>query len=159
VLAGDDAGDVFVTTPDSAVVAGMPLSRGADGWYITAPAMPAAPTVEVAVTIDGQIWRATKQLVLGGDHADNPTVSTMQVDGADSTEIACTLGATHALAVLSSGADPLAFAWYTSIGKLEHDRRADATFDADEAGDGTVLVVVRDAQGGVSWQTSPTKIQ
>ena len=159
VLAGNDAGEVFVAVPDAATIAGMPLVRAADGWYVTAPATPAAPTVEIALTIDDQVWRATKQLVLGGDHADNPSVSTMQVDGADSTEIACSLGATRALAVATAGVEPLTYAWYTSIGKLEHDRRADATFDGDEQGTGTVLAVIRDAQGGVTWQLTPATIQ
>ena len=160
-LVGNDAGDIQVAVPDQVIVEGFAAERGADGWYVqSSPMLPAAPTATVAVTIDGVEWRATKQLDFGDDHA-NPTMAAMQVDGVATQTIATAKGAAPALDVLAGGADPgtLTYAWYTSIGTLEHYRSAEATLDAGEPGAGTVVVVVRDDAGGVAWQTIPVEIR
>jgi hypothetical protein len=51
------------------------------------------------------------------------------------------------------------FAWYASLGRLDHARSATATFDASAASNGLVLVVVRDAVGGVGWATIPAVVE
>lgn len=158
VLASDEAGNVFVTVPDHVDAGGLPVTRGGDGWYVQGPAMPAAPTADVALTVDGTLLRATKQLLFRDDRP-NPSVTTMQVDGSASQAIDVARGARPALGVAASGDGMFMYAWYTSIGKLEHYRSANATFDANEQGDGAVAVVVRDDQGGVAWQIVPASVQ
>ncbi len=150
VLAGDDAGDVFDAVPDALDAGALPVERRADGWYVTSPA-PLAPTITVIVTIDGQPWQATKQLVFA-DRADNPSVAEMP-------PVDATRGTKPQLDAAGAGADPLSYAWYTSLGTLEHYRQPDAILDADKPGDGIVCVVVRDAQGGVAWQMVPAHVE
>jgi hypothetical protein len=158
VLASDEAGNVFVTVPDHVDAGGLPVMRGSDGWYVQGPAMPAAPTANVELTVDGQVLPATKQLLFQDDRP-NPSVTTMQVDGSASEAIAVAKNAKTTLGVAASGDGTFAYAWYTSLGKLEHYRSANATFDANEQGDGAVAVVVRDDQGGVAWQIVPASVQ
>ena len=50
-------------------------------------------------------------------------------------------------------------AWYASIGTLARYRGAEAMLDADETGDGTMVVIVRDHAGGVAWQAVPVQIR
>jgi hypothetical protein len=150
VLAGDDAGNVFVTVPDSLDAGGLPAVRRADGWYVTGPVQ-LAPTIAVTVAIDGTTWAASKELVFG-DAAANPTL-------ASDAALDMTKGEKRELDVTATGADPFTYAWYASVGTLDHYRSAQATFSASVAGEGTVCVVVRDAQGGVAWQMLPATIQ
>jgi hypothetical protein len=149
VLAGDSAGAVFDAVPDAVTLPGFDVVRRADGWYVTAPAMLAGSVANVSLAIDGEDMRATKQLVFG-DHADNPDV-TAQVDGVATQVMDCSLGATRELTI-ATAIDQASVAWYSSLGTLDHDRSAHATFAADTAGVGIVLVVVRDPTGGVTWQ-------
>jgi hypothetical protein len=159
MLAGDDAGEVTTSVPDTLDAGGLAAMRGADGWYVIGPAgMPAAPTITVTATIDGRTLVATKTLVFGDD-AENPTLAAMEVDGQGAAAIDVPKGDKPPLDVGAAGAEPLAYAWYTSVGKLEHYRTAEPTFDADAAGDGIVCVVVRDAQGGVAWQILPAHVE
>ena len=142
VLAGDDAGNVFVAVPDAIDV---PAERRADGWYVTTPG-----TITVTASIDGQSLVAQKQLFFDAP-ADNPAVTPM-------TAIDAARGDKPALDASATGAEPLAYAWYTSLGTLEHYRSPDAVLDATATGDGVVCVVVRDAQGGVAWDIIPASI-
>lgn len=155
-LVGDSYGNVRIVVPDTLDAAGLVADRRADGWYVTAPA--SAPEITVTVDIDGEAWTASKQLVFG-DTAGNPTVAAMQVDGSPTDAIALARGEKPALDLVTTGVEPLTYAWYTSVGKLVHYRSAEAELDADIAGDGVVCVVVRDARGGVAWQLLPASIE
>jgi hypothetical protein len=157
VLAGDAEGELLDVVPDSIDAGGLPAERRVDGWYVTSPTA-LAPTISVTLTIDGEPWTATKELVFG-DSAANPTVAAMQVGGSAAQAVDVAKGEKPVLDVASAGVAPLAYAWYTSLGKLDHYREAEATFDADAAGDGIVCVVVRDAQGGVTWQAVPAHVE
>lgn len=55
-----------------------------------------------------------------------------------------------------AGLDPLSYVWYSSIGDLENYHKQTSTLKVDAPADGTVVVVVRDAQGGVNWMTRPS---
>jgi hypothetical protein len=158
MLAGDDAGTVFEATPETLTAGPLPVEHAADGWYVTAPEMQMGAHVDVSLTIDGTAWRASKQLVFGM-HADNPAVATMQVDGAPTAMIDAQVGDKRTLDVQGTGAEPLSYAWYTSVGTLAHYRSATTTLDASEAGQGTVLVVIRDAAGGVTWRELPLSVR
>jgi hypothetical protein len=159
VLVADEAGNAFVAAPDSLDAGGLIVQHQGDGWYVQSPAgMPSAPTANVAIEVDGQLLRATKQLVFA-DERPNPSIDTMQVDGSATQAIACAPGTKPALDVAVTGDGTYTYAWYTSLGKLEHYRSEAATFDANEAGDGLVAIVVRDDQGGVTWQIVPATVQ
>src|SRR5688572_23025004 len=63
ILAGDDAGNVYITAPDELTATGMqgPLAveRTDDGWYVTASDAPGRATLHVSLAIDGITWPAT----------------------------------------------------------------------------------------------------
>ena len=157
LLAANDAGDVFEAAADTLTAGELAVERAADGWYVTAGTAPGLATLDVALAIDGVSWRATKQLVIAAP-ADNPQVATMQVDGADSVELSAAVGTTPTLAVRASGGE-LSYAWYSSVGDLEHYRTAEAVLDADAPAEGAIVVVVRDAVGGVTWQLLPARVE
>jgi hypothetical protein len=158
VLAGNDAGDVYVAVPDAIDIGTLAAQRESDGWYVTGPdGVQLAPTATVTIAIDGELKVSTKELVFG-DSADNPMIGDMQVDGSAIQTIDIAQDTKPALDAITAGVEPLSFAWYTSLGTLEHFRDPEATFDADQAGDGTIAVVVRDAQGGVAWQIVPASV-
>lgn len=154
-LVATEAGDVAITVPEVIETNGLAAERRADGWYVTGPDAPLAQTIAVTAQVDGVMLVAQKELLFG-DVADNPAIAALHVDGDLRTTIEVAVGAQPTLDVGAIGVEPLTFAWYASVGSLEHFRRHDATFVADMPGDGIVCVVVRDAQGGVAWQTVPT---
>jgi hypothetical protein len=158
VLAGDDAGTVYEAAPDSVVAYNAAVERTADGWFVTAGPMPAIAVLHVTLAIDGVAWRADKALVIG-EPAANPRVEAMQVDGAPSSELVAALGTKPQLTAIGAGSEPLTYAWYSSVGSLERYRQPTAVLDADQRAEGQLLVVVRDAVGGVSWQVLPARVE
>jgi len=156
VLAGDDAGNVFETTPD-AIAGELAVEHTADGWFVTAGPAPQIATLAITLAIDGVTWPATKALVVS-EEAANPHVATMQVDGADSTELVAAIGAKATLTAVGTGGE-LTYAWYSSIGELTHYRFPEATLETKEAGEGNIVVVVRDGVGGVDWQLLPARVE
>jgi hypothetical protein len=158
MLAGDYAGSVFEAQPESVTAQGLAVEHADDGWYVTAT-VPGIVPIDVALTIDGELWRAEKQLVVA-QPADNPRVATMQVDGAAAaTELVAQVGTKPALAAVGEGMEPLSYAWYSSVGDLEHYRKPEATLDAKAAAQGTIVVVVRDRVGGVDWHVLPARVE
>jgi len=161
VLAANDAGDVFEALPDHVTAGALPVDHTDAGWFVTAPpaeANVAGATLAVDLAIDGDSKQATKQIVFG-DSAANPAVAMMSVDGSDSTSLVAAIGDRPALSASASGIDPLSYAWYSSVGDLEHSRKPDAILDADAAATGTIVLVVRDAQGGVGWELLPAQVE
>jgi hypothetical protein len=163
LLAGDDSGAVYEADPDTLVAFtpdGAPLAveRAADGWYVTAGATPAIATLEVALEIDGVVWRATKSLVVNA-RAENPQINSMQIDGAASEELVAAVGTKPSLTVVGAGTEPFKYAWYSSVGDLEKYRQPTAILDAAEPAEGHVVIVVRDSAGGVNWQLLPARVE
>ncbi|HUJ58261.1 MAG TPA: hypothetical protein VLX92_07205 [Kofleriaceae bacterium] len=157
-LIGDDSGAVSVVVPDSVEVDGYAVTRAGDGWYVqSSPSLPVAPTATAAVTIDGAIWLATKQLDFADDRP-NPTIAAMQVDGAAAETIAAAPHAPATLAAEVAVDGTASYAWYASFGSLERYRSSEATFESDRSDTGTVALVVRDDQGGVAWLTLPAAV-
>jgi hypothetical protein len=160
VLASDDAGRVFEADPDTVQAGPLPVEHTDMGWFVTAPpaeAMVAGATLAIELAIDGETKQATKQIVFG-DSAANPAVAMMRVDGSDAPALFAAVGDRPALSATATGVEPLAYAWYSSVGDVEHARQPDAILDANKAEDGTIVVVVRDAQGGVAWQLLPATV-
>lgn len=162
LLAGDDSGAVYEAEPETLVAdtAAGPLSveRTADGWFVTAGAIPGLAMLNVTLTIDGVVWRADKALVVT-EPAANPRVAAMLVDGTASSELVAAAGTKPALTALGEGQEPLTYAWYSSVGDLELYRQPTAILDAAEPADGQLLLVVRDGVGGVSWQLLPARVR
>lgn len=163
VLAGDDGGAVFVTSPDELVATsptGAPLAveRTPDGWFVTAGAAPELARLDVTLTIDGTAWRATKALVVGPP-AENPRVLAMQVDGSPAGALVTPAGTQPELTAIGAGRGDLTYAWYSSVGDLARYRQPTAILDAAERAEGTVLLVVRDGAGGVGWHLLPARVE
>lgn len=163
ILAGDDAGTVFEAKPDSVTAISrqtgpLAVERTADGWYVTAGGAAEIATIEVALEIDGVEWRATKSLVVNAI-AENPRITTMQIDGTDTDQLVAATGTKPALTVIGEGIEPFKYAWYSSVGDLEKYRQPTAVLDAAEPAEGHVVIVVRDSAGGVNWQLMPARIE
>jgi hypothetical protein len=168
ILAGNDAGDVFEIAPDTLTARGqggeLAVEQTADGWFVTAGATPDLATLSVTLAIDGISWPATKSLIVA-EPAANPGI-TLAIDGNPATQppaaafdLTAAAGATSELAVTATGALPFTYAWYSSVGDLSHIHSATATLATDAAGEGVIVVVVRDDVGGVTWQVVPARIQ
>ena len=155
VLAGDESGAVYEAVPDSVAARGLPVEHTAEGWFVTAGG-PEIATLEVAIDIDGTEWRATKSLVVS-ERTENPRIATMQIDGAASEQLVAAVGTKPALSVTAEG--DLDYAWYSSVGDLELYRQPSAILDAKEPAVGHVVIVVRDATGGVSWKLLPARVE
>lgn len=155
ILAGDDSGAVFEANPDTVTAGPLAVERAADGWYVTANG-PEIATIAVSLAIDGVAWRATKSLVVN-ELAANPTIATMQIDGAPADEIVAQVGTKPALSIIADG--DLDYAWYSSVGDLEKYRMPTAILDAEQPAEGHVVIVVRDATGGVGWKLLPARVE
>ncbi|MDQ3340119.1 MAG: hypothetical protein M4D80_33595 [Myxococcota bacterium] len=160
ILAGDDSGAVFEAAPDRVVARSrttgpLLVERTADGWFVTAGG-PEIATIEVALEIDGTEWRATKSLVVNAT-TENPRITTMQIDGADTEALVAAAGTKPSLTVVAEG--ELEYAWYSSVGDLELYRQPSAVLDAAEPAEGHVVIVVRDTAGGVTWKLLPARVE
>lgn len=155
ILAGDESGAVYEAVPDTLSARGLAVEHTAEGWFVTANG-PEIATLEVALAIDGTEWRATKSLVVN-TRTENPRITTMQIDGAASDELVAQVGTKPALSITAEG--ELKYAWYSSVGDLELYRQPSAILDAAEPATGHVVIVVRDAAGGVTWKLLPARVQ
>jgi hypothetical protein len=164
ILAGDDRGAVFVASPDELVATGAagPLhaERTPDGWFVTAGATPDVATLDLSLTIDGVAWRARKALVASAP-AENPRVIAMQIDGAPAGSLVAASGTRPQLTAIGDGGagGELTYAWYSSVGDLSGYRQPSATLDAADTAEGAILLVVRDAAGGVGWHLLPARVE
>jgi hypothetical protein len=172
VLVGDTAGAVFVTAPEIMTTAiEAPLAqRDEEGWFVVAPGetelaaaraqagleegAPVPVAIAVNVTVDGMALGASKTLRLGAE-GSNPVVESI-----DAPATAAPAAESPIRVTVDGGAGELSYAWYTSIGDLDRYRSAEAAWIAPEvAGDGELLVVIRDEQGGVCWQTMAVVVE
>lgn len=168
VLAGDESGNVFETSPTTLDAGGLSTEKMTNGWFVLAPMLtgdaPPVHMLTLGVEIDGEVWEATKSLVVSptGEPRANPTVTTMQVDGSPvsgaSGMLEIARGTKPRLAAIGSSQD-LSYAWFSSVGDLSFYRQPEAVLDASEAAEGLVVLVVRDAVGGAGWQILPAVVQ
>ena len=162
VLAGDDHGNVFESEPTAIDAGGLAVEHTTDGWFVTAPPVPGTVPLAVTLEIDGEPWPASKLLPVvdaAAPQGANPRVDTMQIDGQSADgELVLARGTKPKLAAVGTG-DGLRFAWYSSVGDLKFYRQPEAELDAATSGEGLVVVVVRDALGGVGWQIAPARIE
>src|SRR5688572_1391677 len=140
----------FVTAPPAEVLAQLRQALGL-------PADSEAPIpfpLAVSVTLDGQLRPAEKIVWLGGS-AQNPNITAMTVDGQPMGESPLVISAAspHALTASAQGEGALSYVWYTAFGELKKYREPAATLEQALPGEaGTIVLVVRDDRGGVTWR-------
>jgi hypothetical protein len=169
---------VVEQSPDSVTVASPASLVGAvsssdSGWTITAPdadqlaaaraelglAAGALIPLELRVGFAGGARIATKTVWLGGD-ADNPAMTGVTIDRATAgaAEIVVDPGVDVPLSI---GVDDATYdvTWLSSCGTM-HDfdlPSAHLRVEADDPTRGQLVLVVRDATGGVNWQIWPIR--
>jgi hypothetical protein len=175
-LVGFKGAPVAELSPDDAAVvspaslAGA-LARDADRWVITAPSAgeldaartalglpPTAPVpLEIRVRHAGGALAATKTVRLGGAAA-NPTMTDVQIDraspGTAPVVVAPLLDVPLAIPLDDTIYD---VTWLSSCGTM-HDfdlPTAHLRVEADDPHAGQLVLVVRDAFGGVNWRVWP----
>jgi hypothetical protein len=175
-LLGTKGAKTSVAAPELAMVvspaslaSALTFSGGA--WTVTAPsaerlaaartelklAADAAVPLEIGVAYANQTLVATKVIKLG-TAADNPALVHVMINGQPASDAEIVVGKLVPVP-LSIEADDAVFdvTWLTSCGTM-HDFDLPAAHLQVEAKDptaGELAVVLRDAQGGVSWQVWP----
>lgn len=163
---------VEVVTPTSLASA---LSRQGTSWRVTAPSAAqldaARAELELAATAPVPLdlrftFRGSgegadlvaRKLVWLGEHADNPTLETVTIDGADAPAAApLVVGVAVDIPVAVDFDDRYNINWLTSCGTM-HDfdlARAYLRVEPEDAQEGTFALVVRDDRGGVAWRLWP----
>lgn len=106
-----------------------------------------------------------KKTVWLGEPADNPALPPVTIDGmpagGDGDEVVVPVGRDVYLSVATGDAPGVRVNWLTSVGTLFQDDVANA-FVRVAPGDrreGELVVVVRDADGGVAWRTWPMRAE
>ena len=166
-----DALSVTVPEPLAALVS---VARTADGWTVVAPTSeqllavraalgvpaeePVAMPLTVTTTVDGVELIAHKWTVVEATAA-NPTITGVAVDGVAAPVIRARAGSTPELTVTHGAGATAVIRWLSSVGDLERYQSATATLDATAPARGAIVVVVRDARGGVAWQIVPAEIE
>lgn len=179
-LRGFHGAPVAEAAPDAVTVlspAGMTGAVTTDGarWIATAPGddQLAAARLELGLAADAPVplaiearygaLRATKTIWLGR-HADNPAMAGIAIDRAAAPPAATELVVPPATDVpLSIGItdDHFDINWLTSCGTMHDFDLASAYLhvEPDDPVSGQLALVVRDGQGGVSWQIWPIRAE
>jgi hypothetical protein len=177
VMLGRKDAPPTVVDPDTATVespvALMPyLMQAADGhWSIAAasdadlaaartelgvaPGDPVPVSVRMVLAYEGLV---AHKLVYMGDHADNPALGPVLVEGVDATgEASLVVAEATKISLAVDFTDPDSVNWLTSCGTM-HDFDLPTAYlrvEPEDPHDGTLGVVVRDTRGGVAWQFWP----
>ncbi|MBL8622850.1 MAG: hypothetical protein JNK64_16155 [Myxococcales bacterium] len=150
------------------------VTRGPDGWTVVAPTAaqlaglraalgvpatePAAVPLTITTTVDGVALVAHKWTVVDAT-APNPTIAGVALDGVVAPVLRAAAGSTPRLSVTHDAGPAAVVRWLSSVGELAQYQSADATLDAAAPARGAIVVVVRDARGGVAWQIVPAEVE
>lgn len=118
------------------------------GWRVHAGTEPGLVLLDIEVaTADGSL--VTQKALTIGVPAANPIAPVLAIpELVDGEKV--TLGL--------EGADPtLVYRWFSSVGGLTGFTTPSPRLDP-EAGEGTIVVVVRDAAGGTAWTIAPARV-
>ena len=146
--------DALVAHKDSGVSIENPLSAEL--------AAQAADSVDILLTFPlsaGEPARVKKTVWLG-EPTENPVVPPVTIDGVPaSDEVTISIGRDIYLSV--GDAQGLRVNWLTSVGTLFQDDEPTSFVHVEAADrhDGELVVVVRDAGGGVAWQVWPMRAE
>jgi hypothetical protein len=179
-LIGKKGAQVSVAAPELATVVSPTslsdtLALDAGNWVVTAPsedrliaaraelmlAAGAPVPLQVGVAYAGQTLLATKTVLLGAA-ADNPALDNVMIDGQPAGTSEIVVGSLVKVP-LSVDADDVDFdvTWLTSCGTM-HDFDLPTAYlevEDDDPTAGELVLVVRDAGAGVSWQRWPIHAQ
>jgi len=185
VLVGTSDGRVLQEEPGGIEVVGAPpgspasgmVGRGADGWAIACPGPdelaqlrtdmelgpedPIPIALAVDVEVEGAVLSATKYVYLGSD-GENPQVAGISIDGGTEEEGTLVLRVGDAIPIAAEGAagdTELSYAWFTSVGDIDLYLSEEATLTLEAAGEGPLVLVVRDERGGVSWTWRDVRVE
>lgn len=168
-----------LASPDAAQVLSPPslsdlLARTGDTWTITAPdatrlaaaraelSLPADAPVPLILQTSFGALSATKTILLGAA-SSNPSLSDLTVGGAftDPQPTTLTLPRDTDVPLSVSASTTDSITWLTSTGTLtDFDLpRATLKIEADDPAAGELVVVFRDASGGVTWKTWPISVE
>lgn len=167
------AEDFTVSVPD-ALAAFVPVIRTADGWTVEAPdadevaalrvtlglspEQPVAVPLTATTTVDAVALIAHKWTEVAATTA-NPTIAGVAVDGVAATTVRVAAGSSPELTVTHDAGPTAVVRWLSSVGDLARYQSATATLDAAAPARGAVVVVVRDARGGVAWHIVPAEVE
>lgn len=105
---------------------------------------------------------AVKAIAVLPEPAANPTLTILDGDGAEVTELRASAGEAIALSLGVSPAPTAAarYAWYATLGEIEDYQSSPTELLAPaERGTGELFAVVRDGAGGVAWRAVPIVIE
>jgi len=104
---------------------------------------------------DGQVLLAQKSVAVDNRDVDNPHIGALLVNGAATEPGQVVRESLGDIAIAVESESATSVAWYTSIGEIRYYRSAETTIELaeEDVGEGWVAVVVRDDEGGVSWQS------
>ncbi len=164
---------VAVTVP-AELTAYVAVTRGPDGWTVVAPTAaqlaglraalgvpavdPVAVPLTVTTTVDGVTLVAHKWTVVDATAA-NPTIAEVALDGVAAPVLRAAAGSAPRLSVTHDAGPAAVVRWLSSVGELAQYQSAEATLDAAAPARGAIVVVVRDARGGVAWQIIPAEVE
>jgi len=168
-----DPDTVTVESPTSLM---STLSQTADGhWQVTtaSDAQLAAARAELVLAATDPVPVSLRmvfayqgliahKLVYMGDHADNPPLGVVMIDGVDATtESSITVAPVTDIPLQVDFPETDDINWLTSCGSMHDFDLAKAYLRVETADPqtGTLGVVVRDTQGGVAWQLWPISAQ
>lgn len=168
-----------VTAPEAAQVLSPAsladlLARTDATWSVTAPdaARLAAARAELSLPTDAPVplvvqtsfgaLSATKTVLLGAS-SSNPSLADLSVGGSftdpQPTTLTLPMDTDVALSVSATTSDSIT--WLTSTGTLtDFDLpRATLKIEAEDPKAGELVLILRDAQGGVTWRTWPISVE
>lgn len=167
------AADVAVNVPPE-LAPFVTVARSPDAWTVVAPpaaqlaglraalqipaAEPIAVPLTITTTVDGVALVAHKWTVVDAT-APNPTIAGVALDGVAAPVLHAAAGSTPRLSVTHDAGPDAVVRWLSSVGELAQYQSADATLDAAAPARGAIVVVVRDARGGVAWQIVPAEVE
>lgn len=177
-LIGVKGGTTGIASPELAAVVSPSslsdvLTAQGDHWVVTAPdesrlaqvrsqlalAADAPIPLEISVSYADNTLTATKSVLLGSSAA-NPPLNNIQINGQPAPTDAADIAVAPLVKVpLSIDADDVTYdvTWLSSCGTM-HDfdlPQAYLKVESDDPQAGQLAVVVRDANGGVSWKLWP----
>jgi hypothetical protein len=177
------AGPTGLVAPDStlwSIVGAYPgvaplgqVTVTGEGATYTAPQdLPQTPTgvettagmVRVDVRAGGASLAALKAVLVQSEPRDNPRFAHLLARGTPvpaGQEIVAPRGepVDLDLAISPGLDDDSRVAWYATLGAIEQYQSSPTTWMGDQAGQGTLFVVVRDGLGGTAWHSAPLRIE
>lgn len=168
------AADDFTVSVPEPLAAVVPVVRTADGWTVEAPDadevaavrsalgvaadQPVAVPLTATTTVDAVALTARKWTEIAATTA-NPTIAGIAVDGVAATTVRVRAGSSPELTVTHDAGPTAVVRWLSSVGDLARYQSTTATLDAAAPARGAIVVVVRDARGGVAWHIVPAEVQ